>query len=373
MPIYSDFSVFPAVIIIFILSLFILLLVQVGKHLKSNIYLTVYFFSQIIGVVYFTFLPYYHGRLYLLFLCFGQSIVMLWGALFYFFYISLLNPNFRITGNKLWHFSPAVLTFIFILIRYNPHLDKIPGLHFVFSFSNPVIILSAWFNVLIIIYMFLAIIKYRHYLKDNQPELTNRKMKQTVWLKIVLYGFVISSSLVILNNIFIKAPENMRNYHFLINYSIFLLYFSVLFYLAVAKKILFEPVYSKEKYKGSNLTQKDADQLLQKLEYYMGAVKPFTDPDLKLNSLAAVMNISSRHLSQLINEYKNQNFSDFVNHYRVKLAMELLGNENNSKATIFSILLDVGFNSKTTFNLVFKRQTGLTPSQYKSKMLRKSS
>ena len=77
------------------------------------------------------------------------------------------------------------------------------------------------------------------------------------------------------------------------------------------------------------------------------------------------MNIPDRELSALINHKLNQHFFDFVNEYRIKKAMEILRDPENDRMTVLEILYEVGFNSKSSFNTVFKKYCGQTPTQYR--------
>jgi len=71
-------------------------------------------------------------------------------------------------------------------------------------------------------------------------------------------------------------------------------------------------------------------------------------------------------LSKTINTYSNVNFSDFVNSFRVDKVKELLASQEFSEYTIVAIGLECGFNSKSTFYSAFKKNTGVTPVQYRS-------
>ena len=77
-----------------------------------------------------------------------------------------------------------------------------------------------------------------------------------------------------------------------------------------------------------------------------------------------------RDLSVLINQDLNQHFFDFVNEYRIKKAMSILGDTTKYHLTVLKILYDVGFNSKSSFNTAFKKHTGTTPTQYRIKTKR---
>lgn len=91
----------------------------------------------------------------------------------------------------------------------------------------------------------------------------------------------------------------------------------------------------------------------------------YLDPNLSLESVANEIGLSKSYLSRIINAELQTNFNDYVNSFRVAEAQNLLLNPQFSNYTLVSIGLEAGFNSKTTFNTVFKKQTGLTPSQYR--------
>jgi AraC-like DNA-binding protein len=75
--------------------------------------------------------------------------------------------------------------------------------------------------------------------------------------------------------------------------------------------------------------------------------------------------VSRNLLSQAINERTGQNFYDFVNFYRVETVKERLKDPEKRDMNVLHIAFDAGFNTKATFNAVFKKSTGLTPSQYR--------
>lgn len=115
-------------------------------------------------------------------------------------------------------------------------------------------------------------------------------------------------------------------------------------------------------YKKSGLKPEVAEDLHQKLLDLMLKEKPYTNPKLTLIDLAASLNVSANHLSQIINQNEKINFHDFVNKYRVE---EFIQNASaNKNFSILAHALDAGFNSKSSFNNVFKKHKGLTPSKY---------
>ena len=78
------------------------------------------------------------------------------------------------------------------------------------------------------------------------------------------------------------------------------------------------------------------------------------------------LELSSKVVSQIINEGYACNFFDFVNTFRIEAAKTLFANLKDEKLTIQEVMYDSGFNSKSSFNTAFKKFTNLTPTQFKN-------
>jgi AraC-like DNA-binding protein len=117
-------------------------------------------------------------------------------------------------------------------------------------------------------------------------------------------------------------------------------------------------------YERSGLSNEHANQLHTQLLDYMRTSKAYLQSELNAADLSKGMNISVNHLSQVLNTVQQQNFFDFVNTYRVEEVKKRLVDDRYAHLTILAIALDCGFNSKSAFNTVFKKITGMTPSQY---------
>jgi YesN/AraC family two-component response regulator len=130
-----------------------------------------------------------------------------------------------------------------------------------------------------------------------------------------------------------------------------------------------EPVSSveKHKYEKSPLTYQAKEEILHQLEDIMLKEKLFLNPSLNLGEIAHKLSVVPKYLSQVINEQRRQNFYDFVNNYRIEEAKKILCDPAHNKEKILSVLYDCGFNSKSVFNTVFKKNTGLTPSEFRRK------
>jgi len=122
------------------------------------------------------------------------------------------------------------------------------------------------------------------------------------------------------------------------------------------------------KYANSNLTHEQSSEIKTKIEEYMEKHEPYLNSQMRVKDLAEQTEISSHQISQVLNESFQQNFYEFVNTYRVRKAKTLLDDPKNESLTFTAIGFDAGFNSKTTFYNAFKKETGTTPAQYKSRL-----
>lgn len=93
--------------------------------------------------------------------------------------------------------------------------------------------------------------------------------------------------------------------------------------------------------------------------------KLYLDSSLSLSNISEKLGLSASHLSRTIKKELNTNFSEFLNELRVNEAKSYLNNDEFSNYTITAIGLEAGFNSKSSFYEVFKRNTGQTPYAYK--------
>jgi AraC-like DNA-binding protein len=121
-----------------------------------------------------------------------------------------------------------------------------------------------------------------------------------------------------------------------------------------------------KKYEKSQLTPERSERYLNKLLQFMEAERPYVDGDLTIQKLAERLSIPASHLSQTINERLGKSFPDFINSYRVKEAKKKLLDPALKHLSVLGIAEEVGFNSKSSFNAVFKKHTDMTPSEFRA-------
>lgn len=117
----------------------------------------------------------------------------------------------------------------------------------------------------------------------------------------------------------------------------------------------------------NSLSANEIEQLKIKLYKILEFDKPFLDDSLSLTELASQIGISNKQLSELLNQHLKVNFYNLINDYRINEVKKRLENYNSNKETLLGIAFESGFQSKASFNRVFKLKTGLSPSKYLKK------
>jgi AraC-like DNA-binding protein len=115
-------------------------------------------------------------------------------------------------------------------------------------------------------------------------------------------------------------------------------------------------------YEKSGLTTKQIETYWQAIETLMQLEKPYANPTLSLGDLAGRLNLSRQQVSQVLNQRAGRKFYVYINEYRGQAMRQLL--KKKPESNILSVMVDVGFQSKTTANAYFRKLTGCSPSEY---------
>lgn len=115
--------------------------------------------------------------------------------------------------------------------------------------------------------------------------------------------------------------------------------------------------------RGGVLDQDTRVLMFEKVKHYVERHHAYRNSELSLTMLASAVGLSPHHLSEVLNQHAGQNFNQFVNAYRVQEVCEQL--DSNTSVKVLDVALKAGFSSKSTFNTLFKKFTGVTPTQYR--------
>jgi len=111
--------------------------------------------------------------------------------------------------------------------------------------------------------------------------------------------------------------------------------------------------------------QAENQQSIEQLIGLMQKEKPYLDSKLSCAMVAGMLDMQPYRLSRLINQSFNKNFFEFINDYRIDEFKQRAADPKNRHFSLLGLALDSGFNSKATFNRIFKNSTGQTPSEFR--------
>lgn len=121
------------------------------------------------------------------------------------------------------------------------------------------------------------------------------------------------------------------------------------------------------KYQRSALGEERAKRIAAKIERAMTDDRLYRNQGITLRQLSNHTQVPENYLSQVLNEILGKSFYEFINHWRIRDACVLLG---EAKLSIIEVCEEVGFNSRSTFNAAFKKETGVSPSEFRAAVRR---
>lgn len=299
----------------------------------------------------------------------GLPFTFLWGPTLYLYTVSLAFSDFRLTRRSAAHFLPFVLMLVYLTGAYHIHSAadqrQLLGPWMVFPRSWWLAQIAAR-HVQILVYLIWAQRRLRQYRAQLNETFSSTEETNLSWLSSLLYAYTGAWLVALSTNIAAHTKavsQSSIETAVLLVFLTFLAFFNFIIYKALSSPDLFLGVEARPKYGGSALAPEERDQCLTRLDDHMASEKPYLRPDLKLSDLARELSVPPWQLSQAINQGRGQSFFDFINHHRIEAASDLL--KTDAERTVLEILYQVGYNSKSAFNKAFKKQTGLTPTQFR--------
>ncbi|MBL6449415.1 AraC family transcriptional regulator [Fulvivirga sp. 29W222] len=315
------------------------------KHSKANLLLGFLMLSFSLMLLYYVTYWTHYDHLLPRGIGIAQGLTYVLGPLTYFYFRSD-RKNFYFNG---WHFTPFILYLIYFLTQ----LVSDP-------FSHEIRTIQVSLQCL-----HLALYSSAIFITTNRSKkgLHNSELKFFEWRKKIGYAFSGYALSFLLYYTLVWTGTLKIEYDYMISVasSIFIYFIG---YHGYQNPHILKPENAK-KYTRSSLSSTAAESILTELRELMRSKKPYLDNSLKLQQLANELGMSQHHISQSINELTGQNFSDFINQYRIHEAQLMLKDPDQADKKIIHIALDSGFNNKTSFNNAFKKVTGIPPSEYR--------
>ena len=177
------------------------------------------------------------------------------------------------------------------------------------------------------------------------------------FVRLVLASLV--AILCILFLVYSNYEDDAGDHYITLFISIFILGGGVAF---LSESRFFQQAWLLDKYETSS--QKEEGLSLEAVREFVSQETFFCSQNPSLKKVSEAFNTHPNSISRLINQYTDGNFNDFVNGFRIRLAIERLKSKDYNYLTIEGIGQSVGFRSKSSFYQAFRKQTGMSPSQY---------
>lgn len=305
----------------------------------------------------------YASRFYLIPLNFSLAL----GPSLFFYTKSISDSNFFFSKKKLIHYIPVFLELVVHVIISVEAIDKelLATSTNAFAIWIPIIQLLAIVSV--IVYSAFALQEIKTYHKWIESNYSNSSTYGLGWLYRLLFIFALFWFLWIpytfVDYFFYNYKLGIKDY-----YPLYLLMSGITIWISAEAYLKPEVILLERKAPPEIEKQEPTEDILKKANWLIKQMEHnlfYLNPELTLTSLAESLEVHPNKLSKIINEGIGKSFSDFVNAYRTKAVVQRLENHDYDHITLLGISFECGFNSKTTFNRVFKEIMGVTPFEYK--------
>ncbi|MGW9686266.1 helix-turn-helix domain-containing protein [Flagellimonas sp. 2504JD1-5] len=297
-------------------------------------------------------------------------LLFLIGPLFLYYIKSSLTDQLKLSATDLLHSIPFLVAVVFMLPFFG--LAGETKIEFLQAQTRPggqeFDAASKVFTMAQIIHSFMYVLVAMRLLKTKDLATHLKGMDRKVgWLKKFAVGFLLFWVVDFLAVLwyFQQGYIDIRAYYLTMFCCAFAIH--LLVFMAMGRNRVFMEVFlglTKPKYRNSKLLEEDLSKHLMEIRAYMDAEKPYLDHEFSLSKLAKDLNKSKYLVSQVLNVEFGKGFYEFLNEYRFEEVKLRLKDPQYRHLTILAIAYDSGFSNKNTFNKVFKKQAGITPSEY---------
>jgi len=351
-----------------ILGIFIVLLLNNKRVRKSraNVFLSVLLIAFSFSILHIRYagrvINHFSIKVYDL----GDPTFFLIAPLLWFYTLELTGSRVSFSLKTVFHFLPFILIVIgsLTLNAINPdnhlvvflrHHDRVP-------------IILFWFVVVAQFTFYQIIIQRRWtaYQQIMKEEVSNTEDVNISWVKFFMTVFLLIN-IFFFFSLFVVIHMQYTMWLWKAVAVLFSLSVFALGYKGILQKEIFYPgLTGIPKTAETTIVKTRPDQsLMDAVNKYMIDKKPYLDSELTLSQLAKDLNMSRSQLSHVINDGIGDNFYNFINKYRVEQVKKFMTDPAVKNYSLLGIALEAGFKSKSSFNLIFKRFTGLTPTEYK--------
>ena len=272
-------------------------------------------------------------------------------APYLFIYVkSLCSEGYKRSWKEVMHWIPA---FIFLTGTL------------LFDVNDAIIQIGLELQIAIyVVFSFRIISKHR---SDRREHFSSQARIDLSWLFLILITFAVMSSVDMISFLLIefKVVNSVGLYSLsVVSISINLLFATSTVIIGLRHKNALSGYKDPPKYSKSGISSAKVKEYSSRIVSAMNEKQLYLNPELTIKELADEVDLHPKYLSQTINSTFKKTFFDFVNHYRVERAKEIMILDKSK--TILEILYEVGYNSKSAFNKAFRKNANCTPTEFRN-------
>jgi len=303
----------------------------------------------------------------------ATPLLFLIGPIYYWYINLIVKDDFRIEWKFLWHFIPFFIAILFLMPFYttsnelkieilsaNHKTNVVP-----LSLSTFIFVASQVLHSFIYIFFSSIVLD-----KSGDSNIPSQPKNKIIWLKRFSLAFLLYWAVDFLALIWYSLKGVIQQEVFYITMLCNTVAINVLVFFAIRNNKEFTQILLHNwngKYKNSALSKSELKLYIERILNLMKEEKPYLDSELTLPRLANQLGINPHKVSQVLNLELGKSFYEFINEYRFQEVKQRLQESKNRHLTFLAIAFDSGFNNKNTFNKVFKKYAGVTPSQFLQK------
>jgi len=297
--------------------------------------------------------------------------------LIYFYVKSITTSTFKFTKKDWWHFVPVITLIAYRIVIYiydamQPGFDDTQNGYLKINVDEAIVLPMLMFvgfaqMLLYLAFTFQLFYNYRSKIKQYFSNTYKLELNWLLSFLLVFSFLFLYGALQSIIGSIITDLSYTQQWWLNLFMALVTIYVGVKGYFTNTTKLNkldFSFTPNPESIPEVEDTKQVSETEIQHIKNLMVSKKLYLNPDLNLSDLAKEAKMTRAQLSQVINSGYNKNFNDFVNNFRVNAFKEKLEEGKHQQLSLLGIAYDCGFNSKATFNRVFKKFTNSSPTEF---------